>query len=129
MKVLLDTHAWLWMIDAPERLTASSRDLLASAEHEVFLSAASVWELAIKHSSGRFVLPGPPAVVVPALVARSRVTPLPVSQTHALRVANLPVHHRDPFDRLLIAQAQVEHMPLLTTDRAFAAYDVEVIAA
>lgn len=129
MRLLLDTRAWLWMVDAPQRLSQSSRDLLAAAGNELLLSAASAWEIAIKHGMGRFVLPGDPAMLVPALMIQSRVTPLPVLHSHALHVARLPPHHRDPFDRLLIAQAQIDGLPILTADSQFAAYDVEVIAA
>jgi PIN domain nuclease of toxin-antitoxin system len=129
VRILLDTHAWLWMLDAPKRLTQCSRELLGAAESELLLSAASAWEIAIKHAMGRYVLPGDPEILVPALMIQSRVASLPVAHVHALRVARLPLHHRDPFDRLLVAQAQVEGVPILTSDPHFAAYDVEVIAA
>lgn len=129
MRLLVDTHCWLWMVGAPDRLTADGRELLADSANELLLSAATAWEIAIKHSIGRLDLPGKPAEVVTDWIVRSGVTPLPVLHTHALRVASLPPHHVDPFDRLLIAQAQLEGVPILTADAAFSRYDIEVISA
>lgn len=129
MKLLLDTHCWLWMLAAPERLSAAARRLVAAGENELLLSAASAWEIAIKHTLGKLRLPEPPAAYLPPLMSASGVTPLPVLHGHAFRVADLPPHHRDPFDRLLIAQAQVEGIPILTADPVFSRYDVEVIKA
>ena len=129
MRALLDTHVWLWMLAAPERLSPKARRLISAAETELFLSAASAWEIAIKHGLKKVVLPGSPEELVPEWMERTAVTPLPVLHRHALRVASLPRHHRDPFDRLLVAQAQIEELPLLTADRVFARYEVEVVRA
>ena len=129
MKVLLDTQVWLWMLAAPERLSKRSRALVISAENELVLSAASAWEIAIKYGLGKLQLPEPPSEYIPRLMARTGITPLPVHHRHALYVASLPRHHRDPFDRLLIAQAQLEELPILTADRTFRRYDVEVLLA
>ncbi len=129
MRILLDTQVWLWMLASPERLAPPARALLVSAENELLLSAASAWEIAIKHGLGKLTLAAATAVVVPELMARSGVTALPVLHAHALGVATLPPHHRDPFDRLLIVQAQLERVPLLTADAQFARYDVEVLDA
>jgi PIN domain nuclease of toxin-antitoxin system len=117
------------MLVAPERLREESRRLLASEENDLFLSAASAWEIAIKFSIGRLRLPGDPADLVPAWLAESRTSPLPIGHRHALRVATLPPHHRDPFDRLLVSQAQLEKLPIMTTDRQLASYDVELLPA
>lgn len=125
----MDTHCWLWMIGEPERLKESARDILLDTGNELLLSAASAWEIAIKHGIGRLELPGRPERVVADWMLRSGVTPLPVLHSHALRVAALPPHHADPFDRLLVAQAQLEEAPILTADGAFEAYDVAVITA
>ncbi len=127
MKLLLDTQCWLWMLMAPERFTAATRAILIAPENELYLSAASSWEIAIKYALGKLRLPGLPGEVVPGLMARSGVVPLPVHHAHALQVAQLPPHHRDPFDRLLVAQAQLEGLPILTADRSFRPYDVEVM--
>jgi PIN domain nuclease of toxin-antitoxin system len=129
MRILLDTPVWLWMLASPDRLAPSARALLVSAENELLLSAASAWEIAIKHGLGKLTLAAAPAIVVPELMARSGVTALPVLHAHALGVATLPPHHRDPFDRLLIVQAQLERVPVLTADAQFARYDVEVLDA
>jgi PIN domain nuclease of toxin-antitoxin system len=129
MRVLLDTQVWLWMLTAPERLSTQSRSLVISADNELVLSAASAWEIAIKHGLGKLQLPELPNEYIPRLMARTGVTPLPVHHRHALRVASLPLHHRDPFDRLLVAQAQLEELPILTADRHFRLYDVEALPA
>jgi len=128
MKILLDTQVWLWMASAPERLT-SSRSLIDDLGHELLLSAASAWEIAIKQSIGKLKLEEPADRFVPSRSALLRTWPLAIEEGHALRVALLPMHHRDPFDRLLIAQAQLEHLPILTADPVFSRYDVTVIAA
>ncbi|MGH7673486.1 MAG: type II toxin-antitoxin system VapC family toxin [Gemmatimonadales bacterium] len=127
--MLLDTQVWLWMLAAPERLAPSSRRLVTSADTELLLSAASAWEIAIKYAIGKLPLPSEPAALVPGWMDRTAVMPLAVLHRHALHVASLPPHHRDPFDRLLVAQAQLEGLPILTADGSFARYDVEVVAA
>ena len=127
--ILLDTRVWLWMAGSPERLGNRARELVEDPERELLLSAASSWEIAIKHAIGKLDLPGDPEELVPDWIVRSAVTPLPIHHTHALRVAALPLHHSDPFDRLLVAQALLEEVPVLTADPAFGDYDVEVVAA
>ncbi len=127
MRILLDTQCWLWMAASPERLSARARKLVETTEHELLLSAASAWEIAIKHALGKLRLPEPPARYVPKRLETMRTVPLPIEHGHALRVASLPPHHRDPFDRMLVAQAQIEDLPILTADPVFTRYDVEVI--
>ena len=95
----------------------------------MYLSAASAWEIAIKSCQGKLRLPDPPLKYVPSRLEQFGVLPLAIDQAHALHVFTLPLHHRDPFDRILIAQAQLEHLPILTSDPVFAAYDVRTIAA
>ncbi|MCL4864400.1 MAG: type II toxin-antitoxin system VapC family toxin [Gemmatimonadales bacterium] len=129
MRVLLDTQVWLWMLAAPDRLSTASRALLAAAENELLFSAASAWEIAIKHGLGKLQLPESPAEYIPRMMVHTSVTPLPVHHRHALHVAQLPEHHRDPFDRLLVAQAQVEGVPIVSADRHFLPYDIEVLQA
>lgn len=126
MRLLLDTQVWLWMIVAPERFSPAARRLVASEGNELILSAASSWEIAIKHALGKLTLPGKPADVVPEWMRRTGVTSLAVLHRHALHVASLPPHHRDPFDRLLIAQAQIEDVAVLTADARFERYEVKV---
>ncbi len=129
MRLLLDTQVWLWMVAAPARLTPTGRALVVSPDHELLLSAASAWEIAIKTGLGKLRLPESPQAFVPRLMAQTGVTALPVHHRHALQVATLPPHHHDPFDRLLVAQAQIEGVPVLTADKSFALYDVEVLRA
>jgi PIN domain nuclease of toxin-antitoxin system len=129
VRVLLDTHVWLWLQSEPERLSEASLEMLIDPANELLLSAASAWEIAVKVLLGKLALPAPPADYVPRRLATSGTTALPVELRHALHVATLPRHHRDPFDRLLVAQAQVEGLPLVTADPQLAAYEVEILAA
>jgi PIN domain nuclease of toxin-antitoxin system len=127
MRYLIDTHCWLWLQVTPERLGAELVERLANPDHELLLSAASAWEIAIKHSLGKIELPEPPVRYVPSRMQRSGTSGLPVLPAHALGVATLPLHHRDPFDRLLVAQAQHEGLTLVTADDALQDYDVELV--
>lgn len=129
MRLLLDTQVWLWMAEAPDRLSPAVRRLVSPAANQCFLSAVTVWEIAIKYRVGKLKLPGTPAVVIPQWMARAAISPLPILHTHALHVASLPLHHGDPFDRLLIAQAQLEDLTIVTRDRQFKRYDVKVSLA
>ncbi len=126
MKYLLDSGVWLWSIASVERIGRPGLDVLRNSQQEIYFSAASVWELSIKAHLRKLTLPAPPAVI-PAFMAKQGLRPLPVNHIHAVKVYDLPSHHGDPFDRLLIAQAIVENMTILTADRAFAKYPVEVL--
>ena len=129
MRLLLDTQCWLWMAASPERLSARARALVETTDNELYLSAASAWEIAIKHSLGKLSLPEPPARYVPSRLDATRTLALAIEASHALHIATLPPHHRDPFDRLLVAQAQLEDLPILTADPVLARYEVTTIAA
>lgn len=102
---------------------------MATPVHQFFFSAASVWEIAIKQALGRVQLPGEPVAYLRSRLAQGPTIPLPIQHEHALRIATLPRHHRDPFDRMLVAQAQVEGLALMTADPVFRAYQVEIIRA
>ena len=117
------------MLMAPERFTEDSRSLLEASENDLYLSAASAWEIAIKYGLGKLTLPGRPAELVPELMSKTAVAALPVLHSHALRVADLPMHHRDPFDRLLVAQAQLEDLLILTADPQLEPYEVAILRA
>lgn len=127
MGYLLDTHCWLWLQTEPERFADPLLNKLSDRAVDLFLSAASAWEIGIKHAAGRLTLPEPPAVYVPEGMRRTGTRELPVSHAHALAAAALPLHHRDPIDRLLVAQSRIEELPLVTADRAIQQYDVEVV--
>lgn len=126
MRLLLDTQVWLWMQVSPERFSPSALELVQDPATDLLLSAASSWEIAIKYALGRLPLPEEPARYVPDRLARSGVTAIAVDHASALRVATLPRHHADPFDRLVIAQAQVLEVPVMTSDRDFAHYDIDI---
>ncbi len=124
-KILLDTHIWLWSILTPEKLGDEGRAMIEAAENEIFLSAASSWEISIKYRLGKLPLPEPPETFVLQRLIRDDIKPLSVEHHHACRVSILPDIHRDPFDRILVAQAQSEKLLLITADRQLDAYDVE----
>lgn len=129
MRVLLDTHCFLWMQAAPSKLSAAALAIVENADNELLLSAASSWEIAVKYALGKLPLPLPPLEYVPSRMAMTGVVGLPVEHAHALQVSVLPAHHRDPFDRLLVAQSIVERIPILTADPQLAAYEVELLSA
>jgi PIN domain nuclease of toxin-antitoxin system len=122
---LLDSHILLWMLTDDERLKAPIRATLVQAAPQVFVSAASVWELSIKHALGKLPMPDD---LVQATLA-SGLQPLPITLAHALAAGALPPHHRDPFDRMLVAQAQLEGLTLVTHDARIRPYDVSVLWA
>ena len=125
MNLLLDTHVLLWWLSDDSALGTEARAAIANPETEVFVSAASAWEIAIKVGLGKLDAPDD---LEAALVANS-FQPLPIEVAHALAADRLPEHHRDPFDRMLIAQAMVEGLTLVTHDRAFGAYEVALLDA
>ena len=128
MRVLLDTHAFLWWTSEDgRRLSDRARALLIDPSTEALVSGASAWEIAIKAATGRLEIDGDPEAWVPERITRYGFSPLRVELAHALRAGRLPPIHRDPFDRLLVAQAQVEGIPIVTSDPSIARYDVEVI--
>lgn len=124
MRVLLDTHTLLWWLDGDRRVSRRARHTIADEENTVLISAASAWEIATKVRLGK--LPGAIEVAaeLPAILRQQRFEPLPISIVHALRAGNLPGPHRDPFDRMLIAQAQDEDLVLVSNERIFDAYGV-----
>lgn len=127
MRALLDTHVLLWwVVDAP-RLSQRARHLLSNPGSEVYFSAASSWELAIKFALGRLTLPVPPRSFVPKILREQSIRPLDVTHAHALAVAELPPQHRDPFDRLLVAQARLEKLAVVSGDPIFREYGSKVI--
>ena len=127
MRVLLDTHALLWFLAGDERLSARGRQIIGDPTADLLFSVASLWEIAIKHSIGKLPLARPFAETFPAQLNANAVRALPIEPAHLARLVDLPLHHRDPFDRLIIAQALAEGVPVLTRDRAFGAYPVEVV--
>lgn len=128
-RFLIDTHCWLWWNGEPERLGSEARHAIADGANEILFSVASAWEIAIKHGLGKLKLPLPPEKYVPARVHRNSMAVASIQLDHVLNIARLPRHHRDPFDRILISQAQVEHLTLITADDQITAYNVGVLWA
>ena len=127
MKAILDTHVFLWWnMDAPQ-LSPAAREFIADGGNELLFSAASAWEIAIKCARGRLILPESPGVYVASRMAAQRIQPLPIQVSHALHVFTLPEIHQDPFDRLLVAQCQLEDLPIVTADAALAQYEVKTV--
>ena len=124
MRVLLDTHTLLWWLDGDRRLSGRARGVIADDDNTALVSAASAWEISTKVRLGK--LPGAIEVAaeLPAILREQNFEPLPIAIAHALRAGNLPGPHRDPFDRMLIAQAQDEDMALVTNERVFDVYGV-----
>jgi PIN domain nuclease of toxin-antitoxin system len=126
-RILLDTECWLFWHLAPERLGAGAMALFEDRRSPLLLSAASSWEIAIKTALGKLELPAPPDRFVPEQLAEDGIESLAIEHAHALRVARLPPRHNDPFDRLLIAQAQLERCALLTADAQLFGYDLDLV--
>jgi PIN domain nuclease of toxin-antitoxin system len=126
MNLLLDTHTFLWWITDAPKLSKAARDLMGNGQNTLYWSAASSWEVSIKYALGRLPLPEIPEIFLPSELSQNRIESLPVIDAHAFRAGHLPRYHRDPFDRMLIAQAQVESLVLLSNDQKLGLYDVEV---
>jgi PIN domain nuclease of toxin-antitoxin system len=125
VRLLLDTCAFLWAAAGDARLSANARALFSDPDNEVALSSASAWEIAVKHALGKLPLPERPERLVPAVRARLAVEPLAFDEAAALAVHRLPPLHRDPFDRMLIAQAITRGLVILTPDALIAQYPVQ----
>jgi PIN domain nuclease of toxin-antitoxin system len=127
MNVLLDTHAFLWWVIDDSQLSNTAKAMIADPTNTVYFSVISAWEIIIKERTGKLSLPEPPETYIPSRIASNQFISLAVQMQHVLQIATLPDHHRDPFDRLLIAQSQVENIPLLTVDYLISQYSVDVI--
>ena len=125
MRFLLDTHALLWWLEGGAELSDEARAAIESPETTVYVSAASAWEISIKRAKGRL---DSPSDVADAIFAND-FEELPIEVEHAQSVGSLPTHHADPFDRILIAQAQLEGLTIVTRDKMFEAYGVPLLAA
>ena len=127
MRVLLDTHAFLWWLDDSPRLSDLARNVIADERTRPVFSAVVGWEIAIKVGMGKLEIPDPPEAFLTEQLSQNDVEVLPIYLRHALRVFGLPDHHRDPFDRLLIAQALVEDLAIVTADPEITTYPVETL--
>ncbi|MEA1902542.1 MAG: type II toxin-antitoxin system VapC family toxin [Actinomycetota bacterium] len=127
MKILLDTHVFIWINSAPERL-GNLNAPLKDSDNQLVLSAVSSLEITIKHKLGKLSLPVTPSAYVPSRMEANHVEGLPIEHAHALAVERLPLHHRDPFDRLLVAQCELEDLVLATVDPVFRVYTDRLLA-
>ncbi len=126
MKLLLDTHTFLWWITDDPQISAKALELMGDSQNDLYWSAASTWEVAIKYALGRLPLPDAPTIFLPAELGKNRIESLPIVDTHAFQAGLLPRHHRDPFDRMLVAQAQVETLGIISNDTKIRLYHVNV---
>jgi PIN domain nuclease of toxin-antitoxin system len=126
MKAILDTHAFLWALAGDARMSRHARDIFAGSA-DLSLSIASIWEILIKVQSGKLKFPRPAGPYVLSRLAENRIKTLPISIDHLLTLERLPMHHRDPFDRMLIAQSMEEDWPIITSDPMFKQYPIQVI--
>lgn len=127
MRLLLDTHAFLWFIQGDENLSQQSRLLIEDSKNEVLISVATLWEIAIKSNLKKLDLLEPFEVLIPREIINNELTQLPITIEHLVQLGQLPFYHRDPFDRLLIAQSLFEQVPLVSKDSQFDEYGVKRI--
>ena len=127
MKILLDTHAFLWLVSDNSRLSDKAKMIFLDNSNELFLSAVSGFEIAVKHGLGKLKLSESPAAFIRRRIENNNLIELPISMEHATNLQNLPPIHRDPFDRLLISQSMVESIPLLSADKQMSAYSIDCI--
>lgn len=125
MRLLLDTHAFLWFVLDSPQLSSTARDLIADPNNDIEVSPATYWEIAIKISIGKYALPEPFAEFMDRELATNQFRILPITPKHAAVLTTLPFHHRDPFDRLLVAQAMVEQLSLVSNDVVLDAYPIQ----
>lgn len=126
-RFLLDTRVWIWMLAEPEKLSRRVSTILGDEKTELFLSVASVWEMSIKHRLGKLTFSTPPSQFIPEQLEKMNVRSIPIEAHHAIAAAELPDHHHDPFDRLILAQAILEKLTILSADKQFSKYDVDVV--
>ncbi|HEX9961981.1 MAG TPA: type II toxin-antitoxin system VapC family toxin [Pyrinomonadaceae bacterium] len=126
MRLLIDTHILIWFLEGAKLLSKSRRQIIAEPQNDIFVSIASLWEIAIKISLGKLILTKPLADVIKQIAVED-IEVLPIAPEHALQVSVLPFHHRDPFDRIIIAQAQVENLPVMTNDGEFGNYTIKIL--
>ena len=127
MRFLLDTHVFLWWIMDSPQISENVRRLISEGSSDLFWSAASSWEIAIKYANGKLPLPDEPEVFIESELSTNRISSLSITDAHSFMAGKLPVHHRDPFDRMLIAQSNFENMPLITSDQIISKYEVKTV--
>jgi PIN domain nuclease of toxin-antitoxin system len=127
MKALLDTCAFLWFIGGSERLSGTARSFIEDFDNKLYMSAASLWEIAVKVNIGKLELARPFDSLIPEKLKENKIKLIQIRPAHLSQLLTLPLHHRDPFDRLIIAQAICGKLPVISCDSAFPAYPIELI--
>jgi PIN domain nuclease of toxin-antitoxin system len=126
MQLLIDTHILIWFLEGNKSLSKPRRQIIINPRNDVLVSIAALWEMAIKISLGKLTLSQPFADVIKQIAAED-IDILPISPEHTLQVSTLPFHHRDPFDRIIVAQAQVENLPVMSNDAEFGNYGIKIL--
>jgi PIN domain nuclease of toxin-antitoxin system len=126
-RALLDTHTFIWFISGSDKLSRDARELIETRENRIFISAASLWEIAIKHALGKLALDRPFDELIPEQLYRQQIETLQIELSHLSELIPLPLHHRDPFDRLIVAQAKAERLPIVSVDQALDPYGIQRI--
>lgn len=126
MRLLIDTHILIWFLEGNNSLLNSHQQIIANSSNEILLSIASLWEIAIKISIGKLTLSRPLKDVIKQIDSEN-IEILPISPEHTLQVSTMPFHHRDPFDRIIIAQCQVENLPIISNDKNFSDYSIKLL--
>lgn len=126
MQLLIDTHVLIWFLEGNKSLSKPHRQIISDPQNDVFVSIASLWEIAVKISLGKLTLACLLADVIKQIAAQN-IDILPISPQHVLQVSTLPFHHRDPFDRIIIAQSQIENLPVVTNDIEFSYYGIKLL--
>jgi PIN domain nuclease of toxin-antitoxin system len=127
MKYLLDTHAFLWWVADDEQLSVTARNIISNPDNQIYFSVVSAWEIVIKTGTGKLILPEVPAIYIPSRIASNQFQILPVSLNHILSIPHLEKYHKDPFDRLLIAQSYTEKLALISIDSLICQYSIQII--
>jgi len=128
VRLLLDTHVFIWALGEPQKLPPQARAAIEDSGNDVFISAAVSWEITLKHALGKLALPSAPSVYIPSRLQHFGFKELPISIGHTLAVSNLPAHHADPFDRILVAQAHVDGLTLVSVDEQIRKYPITVLS-
>ena len=126
MRLLIDTHVLIWFLEGNKLLSKPHRQIISDSQNDVLVSIASLWEIAVKISLGKLTLAKPLADVIKQ-IAVENIEVLPILPKHTLRVSTLPFHHRDPFDRIIVAQSQIENLPIVTNDIEFSHYGIKLL--
>lgn len=127
MQYLLDTHVLIWWITSDKRLSPKTKSLIRSQRNTLFWSAASSWEIAIKHALGRLEFSESPESLLASELGRNHIDTLDITNAHAFMAGSLPAHHKDPFDRMLVAQARIESLAIISNDSMLSHYEVDVL--